>query len=135
MNRLILIAVCLFFASSLSAQQENKILGTWLTQHKNGKVTITRDAKGIYSGVITWLLDPIKNNKPLADEKNPDSKLQGRALMKLKVLSGFTYNKSDNHWVNGTIYDPKNGKTYSCKINELGDKLDVRGYVGFSLMG
>ena len=35
----------------------------------------------------------------------------------------------------GTVYDPKNGKTYKCKITYQGDKLDVRGFVGFSLLG
>ncbi len=35
----------------------------------------------------------------------------------------------------GTIYDPKNGKTYSCKITHKGDQLDVRGYVGISMIG
>ena len=36
----------------------------------------------------------------------------------------------------GKIYDPKTGKTYSCKITLQGsDKLNVRGFVGFSMLG
>lgn len=39
-------------------------------------------------------------------------------------------------WDDGTIMDPKNGKEYSCKIELEGqDKLKVRGYLGFSLLG
>ena len=41
----------------------------------------------------------------------------------------------DDEYEDGTIYDPKNGKTYSCIITRNGKKLDVRGYVGFSWIG
>lgn len=44
--------------------------------------------------------------------------------------------KSGKLWDNGTILDPKNGKTYSCKIELDGkDKLKVRGYMGLSFLG
>jgi len=33
------------------------------------------------------------------------------------------------------VYDPKSGKTYSCKMTLKGDKLDIRGFVGVSLIG
>jgi hypothetical protein len=35
------------------------------------------------------------------------------------------------------ITDPRNGKTYRCiiKILDNGAKLEVRGYIGFSLIG
>ena len=36
----------------------------------------------------------------------------------------------------GKITDPKNGKTYNCKISFDGNnKLIVRGYIGISLFG
>ena len=35
----------------------------------------------------------------------------------------------------GTIYDPKSGKTYSCKMTIDGNKLKIRGYIGISLFG
>ena len=34
-----------------------------------------------------------------------------------------------------TKVDPKTGKTYKCNITRDGDKLNVRGYVGFALIG
>ena len=40
-----------------------------------------------------------------------------------------------NKWSNGIIYDPNNGKTYSCKAKLEGDKLNVRGFIGISLFG
>jgi uncharacterized protein (DUF2147 family) len=41
----------------------------------------------------------------------------------------------DHEYDNGKIYDPKNGKTYSCKITHKGNTLDLRGFVGISLIG
>lgn len=40
-------------------------------------------------------------------------------------------------WGNGSILDPKNGKSYQCtlKVSEGGQKLNVRGFIGLPLFG
>jgi uncharacterized protein (DUF2147 family) len=39
-------------------------------------------------------------------------------------------------WADGTIYDPKSGKTYSSNMKLVSPtQLDVRGYIGISLIG
>ena len=45
--------------------------------------------------------------------------------------------KDGDEWNGGHIMDPKNGKTYKCKVKlaDGGKKLDVRGFIGFSLLG
>jgi uncharacterized protein (DUF2147 family) len=50
------------------------------------------------------------------------------------LLWGFKY-KGANKWEGGKIYDPNNGKTYSCKMTLEGNTLKVRGFVGISLLG
>ncbi len=54
--------------------------------------------------------------------------------MGLVNLEGFKFD--DGEWEDGTIYDPKSGKTYSATM-ELDGKnlLKIRGYVGISLFG
>jgi uncharacterized protein (DUF2147 family) len=44
---------------------------------------------------------------------------------------------SGKKWEDGSILDPSNGKVYSCHITESADgkTLEVRGYLGFSLLG
>lgn len=44
---------------------------------------------------------------------------------------------SGKKWEGGSILDPANGKVYSCYITESedGKTLEVRGYMGFSLLG
>lgn len=51
------------------------------------------------------------------------------------VMEGM---KADgDQWDGGQILDPKNGKTYRCllKLTDHGAKLQVRGYIGISLLG
>ena len=47
-------------------------------------------------------------------------------------------NDGDNQWSGGKILDPENGKTYKCKLwfEEGNDnQLNMRGYIGISLLG
>jgi uncharacterized protein (DUF2147 family) len=116
----------------------DKVLGVWITQEGDSKVTITQDDSGKFNGEITWLKNP-KNDqgKPKVDDKNPNKKLQSRPIVGLNLLQGFVYNKSKDEWVDGTIYDPNNGKTYKCLMwfGEDPNKLSVKGYIGFSIIG
>jgi uncharacterized protein (DUF2147 family) len=45
--------------------------------------------------------------------------------------------KSGDEYVGGDILDPETGKIYRCKmrVEDSGKKLDVRGFLGFSLLG
>lgn len=44
--------------------------------------------------------------------------------------------KEGNAYDDGNILDPKSGKVYDCMVSFDGpDKINVRGYVGFSLLG
>lgn len=66
---------------------------------------------------------------------NPDPKLRNREVVGLVMLNDFVFD-GNKTWNDGTIYDPREGKTYSCKIT-LKDKntINVRGYVGISMFG
>ncbi len=118
------------FISSLVVSQTkaDDIIGTYMTDKNEGMVEVTkRDAK--YYGKLIWTVTPGK-----LDANNPDKKQQADKLAGKEILKGFTFD--DGTWENGTIYDPKNGKTYSCRINrdEKGN-LNVRGYIGISMLG
>jgi len=113
------------------------VVGLWLTQNGDSKVTISKDSNGKFSGEITWLKEPNRNGKPKLDDKNPDASLQSRPVLGLVILSGFNYEKDDKEWIDGKIYDPKEGKTYKCLMwfEEDSNVLHVKGYIGFSLIG
>ncbi|MBI3521277.1 MAG: DUF2147 domain-containing protein [Bacteroidetes bacterium] len=119
----------LFFSSLIFSQNGDAIEGTYMTDKNEGMVEITkRDAK--YYGKLIWTKTPGK-----LDSNNPDKKQQTDKLAGKEILKDFVFDGKDL-WHNGTIYDPKNGKTYSCKItrDEKGN-LNVRGFIGVSLLG
>ena len=88
-----------------------------------------------YSGKIVWLKEPTENGRPRTDKNNPQAAKQSVPLMGLVILRDFVYVVEDGEWTDGTIYDPKNGKTYSCTMTLEDGRLNVRGYIGISLIG
>ncbi|MBK8567402.1 MAG: DUF2147 domain-containing protein [Saprospiraceae bacterium] len=54
----------------------------------------------------------------------------GKPIKGMNILWGFR--KSGTEWVDGSILDPANGKTYRCKmwLEDDGNTLKVRGYWG-----
>jgi uncharacterized protein (DUF2147 family) len=135
---LLLLPLCVAFSMNLYAQSgaADAVVGTWLVEDKKAKIEIYNKGDRYY-GKIIWLREPNdKNGKPKLDKENPEEKLRSRPLVGLVMLTGFVYDE-DNVWEDGDIYDPKNGKTYSCEMTlaEDGKTLDVRGYIGFSFIG
>ncbi|HTO17073.1 MAG TPA: DUF2147 domain-containing protein [Edaphocola sp.] len=129
----IAIFIILFNLFAFVAQGQD-IRGYWLNDVKEAKVEIYQASNGKYYGKIIWLKEPNRNGKPKVDIHNVKESLRTRPIMGLVLLSGFE--KKSNTYENGTIYDPKNGKTYSCKITPEGnDKLNIRGFIGISLLG
>lgn len=112
------------------------IVGTWLNQEATGKITLYKE-NGKYFGKLVWLREPTDKvtGLPRTDIENPDEKLKTRPLIGLVNMKDFSFDGKEE-WSGGTIYDPKNGKTYKCYIQfESPTKLKVRGYVGVSMLG
>lgn len=110
------------------------ILGEWSNGSKESKIQIYKTGDK-YFGKIVWLKEPTRDGKPKTDDKNPDKLKQKNPILGLVILKDFK-NVSDTKWQDGKIYDPRNGKEYSCEITLKNPKtLDVRGYVGISLLG
>ncbi|OGW45632.1 MAG: hypothetical protein A2Y66_07855 [Nitrospirae bacterium RBG_13_41_22] len=128
------VTMMLFTATNVFAQNSDAVVGEWYTAEGTSIMEIYK-CDDLYCGKIVWLKKP-KNEegKDKVDTKNPDETKRNRKLMGLEILWGFKY-KGENQWEGGKIYDPKNGKTYSCKIKLEGNELKVRGFVGFSLFG
>jgi len=138
MKKILFFLFALLFCGVNAFSQADKIMGVWLTQESNSQVVITKMSDGKYYGQIKWLKEPLENGKAKLDKNNPETKYRNRPLLNLLLLNSFTYNSSDKIWENGTIYDPKSGKTYKCKIWFDGndDKtLHVKGFIGISIVG
>ena len=113
------------------------IIGIWFNEEKTSKVQIYQSGNLFFAKVV-WLKEPLDkvSGKPRVDNLNPDVKLRNTPLLGLIVLKKFVFD-GDDEWEDGTIYDPKNGKTYSCYFEFDGspNRLKIRGYIGVSLLG
>ena len=87
-------------------------------------------------GRIIALDEPLDaDGKEKTDGNNPDPALRSRPIIGMDLIAGFS-RKSDREWTGGTIYDPRDGKTYKCRMSVQDDgTLEVRGYVGLPLFG
>lgn len=59
---------------------------------------------------------------------------KGKPVKGLTFLWGLK-DEGNGTWSGGQIIDPKTGKIYKAKITVNGNKLNVRAYVGVSLLG
>jgi len=137
MKKLMLFAVLIIYSSVIFAQGADDITGIWWNDTKTSKIKVEKK-EGKYIGTIVYLIpEKYVNGAPGKDEKNPDLNLRSRSIIDLKILSGLVYNASDKEWINGTIYDPKVGKTYECYVwLEGNDTLQLKGFVaGIRMLG
>jgi len=84
--------------------------------------------------VCLWVIALSKQAKTSTDTYNPNPSLRNRALCGLRIGSGFMLHDAD-HATDGTLYDPKTGKTYHGMITAEGASLELRGYIGVPLFG
>ena len=131
-KQFLLLVGCLLAFTYMSAQSP---VGTWKTvDDETGKeksyVEIYEQGGKLYGKITELLLEEDKGkNCDVCPGKKKDQPVEG-----MEILMGKESVK--DYWGNGKILDPKTGKVYKCFIElESADKLKVRGYIGFSLLG
>lgn len=128
MRQIVATFCALLFSIALFAQGNDPILGKWENPSGEGRIEIYKK-NNKYFGKLYWIKESSKK-----DVKNPNPDLRSRNIQGTEILTNFT--KNGKTYEDGEIYDPKSGKTYSCKMTLKGDdKLDIRGYIGISLIG
>jgi len=126
------------FAASAAAMAKATPTGTWQTiDDATGKprgVIEISEKDGVYSGKLTKSLVP-HEGPPTVCDKCTDSR-KDQPIIGMTLLTGLR-KTADNEWTGGEILDPESGKLYKCKMSlaEDGKKLNVRGFIGISLIG
>lgn len=121
----------LLMAARLHADNDPQtaILGNWLTEPKDGIIQITRNGDTFEGRIVGG------SEHGKLDSNNPDVSKRNLALRGQVIVHDLKYD-GEGQWSGGTIYDPKSGSTYKCKLELRADgTLKVRGYIGFSLLG
>jgi uncharacterized protein (DUF2147 family) len=125
----------LAFSTALCAGQ---VTGLWRTiDDATGKtksiVRIYETASGLIEGQVMEILHSDRGPNPLCDDCPGERK--GQPISGMVIIWGME-SKSGSEAKGGHILDPKNGKVYKAKLKLRDDgKLEVRGYIGFSLIG
>jgi uncharacterized protein (DUF2147 family) len=136
------LVITIMLASTAFAQKPDAIVGKWLVEEKDSQVEIY-SCEGKFCGKIIWLKQPNypvddpkgMAGKPKVDRENPKASKRERPILGINLVWGFTHS-GENLWKGGFIYNPRDGKTYKCKMTlENPDRLKVRGFIGISLIG
>jgi uncharacterized protein (DUF2147 family) len=130
-------AVALAFALPSLADSASPV-GRWRTvDDATGKarsVVEIVETDGELQGRILQLIDPPGGNmNPLC--KKCEGERKDQPVVGMTFLWGLKHD--DGQWSGGSILDPNNGKIYRAKASLIdgGSKLEVRGFIGISLIG
>ena len=117
--------VALALAAGSAAADPLNVFGTFATEEENSHVEIADCGDGTPCGTIVWI-DPAS----VTDGKTPETATDadGKKILGLTMLEGFR--QTAKGWTGGTIYNPKEGKTYSSKMKLKDDGvLEVKGCI------
>lgn len=133
MKKHILVFLALLIPLLFYAQHQN-VIGKWKTiDDETGEplsVIEIFENKGKIYGKVVKIYD-LKNHRTCENCSGDD---KDKPILGLTVIKGLS--QDGDVYSGGKILDPKHGRLYKCYITNLGiDKLKVRGYIGFSLIG
>lgn len=138
MIRVLMTGLLAFGLSAAAWAQEATPVGVWksIDDETGRERSIIRiaDVNGELQGAVEMIFD-----RPGDDPQHLCRKCAGerkdKPIIGMTILWGLK--RDGDVWKGGEIMDPDNGKTYRCKmtVTDGGKKLDVRGYIGISLIG
>ena len=113
-------------------------VGTWTTiddatGQPKSVIEVYEAADGTLAGRVAQVLQSNRGLNPLCEQCRGERKNQ--PIKGMVVLWGLQ--RSGEEWKGGQILDPANGKVYSATMRAVdgGKQLEVRGFMGFSLLG
>lgn len=128
MKKLLLIAAAAVCAAwTAPAMAAAPIAGHWLNADGSGVIEIGPCGATVCGRLVRILKRA--PGAPTVDANNHDPALRHRAIQGMAILTGFTDSGKD--W-RGTIYDPRNGRTYKSIVFRNDDgSLAVKGCIAF----
>jgi uncharacterized protein (DUF2147 family) len=132
------LAALTLFGSTLVAFASDSPVGLWRTidDKTNKEKSLVRivEQNGELRGTIEKLFRaPNEDPTPNCDKCEGEKK--NKPVIGMMILTGMK--KQGEEYAGGQILDPADGKTYKCKMwtSEGGKRLNVRGFIGVSMLG
>ena len=130
---LLLAAPALAFAQATPA-------GLWKTiddgTKKDKSLVRVVETGGVYSGRVEKIVDPEAPKDAVCKECSDERK--DKPVLGMTIIRNVRQSADEKDlYEGGDILDPSNGKVYKVKMKVVdgGQKLEVRGFIGFSLLG
>jgi uncharacterized protein (DUF2147 family) len=130
-------ALAVLFSLGASAAELTPV-GHWRTFSdktgaQTGVIEITQSGDELTGRIIKVIPGPGDPADPVCNKCDGPEKDQ--RVLGMVILKGFK--RDGDGWDGGTILDPRSGNVYSSEIHldDGGKKLQVRGYIGISLLG
>jgi uncharacterized protein (DUF2147 family) len=129
--------LALLCASSAFADSATPI-GVWRTiddtRHAPRALVETEEHEGRLQGRVIEVFREPGEDPALRCTRCPEPR-RDQPVLGMTILWGLT--RHGERWDGGAILDPENGTIYRCSLrpDPSGDRLEVRGYLGVSLLG
>lgn len=131
----IALVLMIAFTSIVKAQTaENAIVGKWESDKKDVRLEFFKSGNE-YKARLLWGNKIVESDGKTSkkDAKNPDEKLHSRNIIGIVSVTGLKWDGEE--YTDGHIYNPPSGDTYKCKVWIKNGKLNLRGYMGLSVLG
>ncbi len=134
MKKHFIIAIMLLLDVALFAQAQpaDKIIGIWEAADSDLKLRFEfYNAGDKYFGRLLYAstMYEADGKTPKKDFRNPDKSLRGRSRYGITNLNSLSY--EDGEYINGKLYNPDEGSTYSVKAKVKSDnEPEFRAYWG-----
>ncbi len=136
-----LVAACLLAGAVFAAAaQSPSPAGIWRTvddaTKKDKSLVRISESGGVYTGKVERFLDPETPKDAVCKDCSDERK--DKPILGMTIIRNMKQSSDDKTlFEGGEILDPNNGKVYQSKMKLIdnGTKLEVRGFVGISLLG
>jgi len=127
--------VFILFLFGCFQMQAQTVLGKWNTIDDKTKemksVVEIFESNGKVYGKVVEIFDATKRDRKCEKCEGTD---KNKPVLGMQIIRGLK--KDGEVYDGGKIIDPETGGIYKCAIKLSGkDKLEVRGYMGFALIG
>jgi uncharacterized protein (DUF2147 family) len=132
---IIVLTMLAILPSGTAYSSEDTVRGFWLTANQRAIIEISACGEQT-CGKIVWLAEPLDaDGRPKIDRNNPEEALRDRPLCRIQLIAKFR-NDGFGRWLDGSIYNPRDGRTYLASM-ELGgaNTLELRGYLLLPVFG
>lgn len=123
-------------AAAAANKADQRILGEWWTEGREGRIKFIQARDGTFRGITTCCRPKVPSSEnPVKDMHNPNPALRERATIGIVIIWKLNY-ESDGEYNGGYLYNPRDGNTYRINIKIIdGDTIKIRGYIAIPLLG